>query len=806
MESMNASEMNTNESQTTKQGCGPVVLFVFASLWVILLSGLDLFVHWSIEQTLFENAHGIYDFRWIFQAIYASLMILSIFLLVHFVKIPRLKITFRLWLVGSVFAAVCIPLRFIPLTAQQQTSLIQIGLLAIAIFVTLFFRKKRTEELSTPVPTQNYGLIALVVALMAVSWVLFGALGSWEDTLLNLVSGVLFGILSSLWIYDFLLNYTQHRDRDLRVSDFLLDGFVIFLFLLIMTAGLSINGSQVVMVITLPITGWLLAAVSVLSQGTRGKGVWGVGIIAAAAFSLPLIWFDMDELFLLISSTPGETFEWASQSAWFSFLVAVMAVIIIMINFKGFKNLMLPAWLNPVLVGVSIAALGVVYFVFGQVGWYGEKSFVVMKDQAVFDSVNASADISTKRTQVFTQLVELSDRTQMEIRAGLDARGAKYTPYYLVNGIETPGGIITRTWLLSQPGVDRILESPVLRPLHKTPAVSTGSMSAGPSSPGWNLTMIGADRVWKELNVTGKGIIIGQSDSGVDGAHVQLAASYRGKTEGDAYNWLDPWNQSTSPTDIGGHGTATLGLIVGKDTGVAPDAQWYACVNLARNLGNPAHYLDCMQFMLAPYPQRGDPFKDGDPSKGAMVLNNSWGCPTVEGCDANVFLPAVNALDAAGIFVSSAAGNTGYYGCASVTDPLAIYGNVFTAGSINSSGALSAFSSLGPVIVDGSGRIKPDIAAPGEDIVSSFPLNTYQSASGTSFAGPHVAGVVALMWSANPSLIGQTAPTRQILEQTASPMTQQIPACAETKTGPNNAVGYGILNAYEAVKAAIAYK
>ena len=93
--------------------------------------------------------------------------------------------------------------------------------------------------------------------------------------------------------------------------------------------------------------------------------------------------------------------------------------------------------------------------------------------------------------------------------------------------------------------------------------------------------------------------------------------------------------------------------------GVAPDAQWIACVNLERNLGNPPLYLNCMQFMLAPFPHNGDPLKDGDPTRAAYVLNNSWGCPTLEGCDAESLRPAVDALRKAGIFVAVSAGNDG---------------------------------------------------------------------------------------------------------------------------------------------------
>ena len=93
--------------------------------------------------------------------------------------------------------------------------------------------------------------------------------------------------------------------------------------------------------------------------------------------------------------------------------------------------------------------------------------------------------------------------------------------------------------------------------------------------------------------------------------------------------------------------------------GIAPDAQWIGCVNLERNLGDPPLYLDCMQFMLAPFPQGGDALKDGDPTRAADVLNNSWGCPTLEGCDAESLRPAVDALRAAGVFVAVSAGNDG---------------------------------------------------------------------------------------------------------------------------------------------------
>jgi subtilisin family serine protease len=452
-------------------------------------------------------------------------------------------------------------------------------------------------------------------------------------------------------------------------------------------------------------------------------------------------------------------------------------------------------------VPVSLALLVWIAFIavfalVGQPGWYGEQLFVVFKDQADVSSAKSIQDYGHRRLAVYHTLVSQAENSQANLRQALNALGIRFTPYYLVNGLEVNAGPLVRLWLLTRPEVDRVLDSPHLRPLPGPIPVAQGTQSA-PASPQWNLTMEQANLVWDELKVTGKGVIVGQSDSGVDGQHPELSAQYVGRNGQNDYAWLDPWFGSREPVDIGGHGTHTLGSILGKTVGVAPNAQWIGCVNLARNLGNPALYLNCMQFMLAPYPQDGDPFKDGRPERGAHVLNNSWGCPDVEGCDAAVFLPAVRALSAAGIFVVVSAGNDGEYGCASLDNPPAIYADVFSVGAVDASGNRASFSSLGPVTIDGSQRFKPDLVAPGERVLSAFPQGTYEIESGTSMAGPQVVGVVALMWSANPKLIGDIDRTRQILIESARPYSGTISAC-----GPANTAGYGIVNAYRAVQAA----
>ncbi|HLO16705.1 MAG TPA: S8 family serine peptidase, partial [Anaerolineales bacterium] len=521
------------------------------------------------------------------------------------------------------------------------------------------------------------------------------------------------------------------------------------------------------------------------------------GLLTAAG----LIFFDPTELTIVLGDEIGIALKAVGFAIGLGLAVGLVALVIQYLT-RASRGSGVVRALGAVGAVAAWVVVILLFFADGNHGFYGDRLFVILKDQADLSSVRQIQDIDARRTAAYQMLTKKANETQAGLRKTFDNLGVKYTPYYLVNALEVRGGTLVRLYLLSRPEVDRVIPSPHLRP--GAPGASLASSGGASPPPGiqWNVSMIGADKVWEEFGVRGKGIVVGQSDSGADVSHPEIHDRYRGNTEGNDYNWFDPWNHKPAPYDDNGHGTHTLGTILGQNgIGIAPDATWFACANLNRNLGNPALYLDCMQFMLAPFPQNGNPFTDGDPTRAADVLNNSWGCPELEGCDPNALLAGANHLRDAGIFVAVSAGNDGP-NCSTINAPLSLYDSVFSVGAIDQSGDIADFSSRGPVTADGSGRIKPDIVAPGVDVLSSVPGGGYARESGTSMAGPHVVGAVALLWSADPSLIGDIDRTEQLLIQSADPYTGNKFGCFEGNI-PNDAYGYGILDVYQAVKEAL---
>jgi subtilisin family serine protease len=222
-----------------------------------------------------------------------------------------------------------------------------------------------------------------------------------------------------------------------------------------------------------------------------------------------------------------------------------------------------------------------------------------------------------------------------------------------------------------------------------------------------------------------------------------------------------------------------------------------------RGAGTPATYAECFQWFLAPTDGGG---QNPDPSKAPHVINNSWGCPPEEGCvDPLVLNAAVEAAKAAGIVVVVSAGNAGP-DCSTVNDPPAIYASSFSVGATDDLDGIAGFSSRGPVTVDGSVRFKPDVSAPGVNIRSSTNTGnkSYGYGSGTSMAGPHVAGLVALVLSARPDLAGQVDRVEEIIRASCVPLTTAEGCGGDSDQDvPNHTFGRGRIDALAAVTRAL---
>jgi len=441
---------------------------------------------------------------------------------------------------------------------------------------------------------------------------------------------------------------------------------------------------------------------------------------------------------------------------------------------------------------------------------------IVLADQADVSSALTLHGKGAKGERVVALLRAKAASTQGPILAMLAAEGIPHRAFWVANMIWAQGdsGLVAR--LAARPDVARIAANPQVR-MALPPTTDAGAWTDSVDAVETNLTHVRAPEVWA-AGFTGQGVVVGNQDTGMDWDHPALKNQYRGwdgATASHAYNWHDAIHavaganvcgaNSPEPCDDHGHGTSTTGIAVGSDgaanqIGMAPGARWIGCRNMDAGAGTPATYAECFQFFLAPTDLAG---ANPNPALAPDVINNSWGCPPEEGCtDPNVLRTVVENTRAAGIVVVVSAGNSGP-GCSTVSDPAAIYDASFTVGStLKTTDSPSSFSSRGPVVVDGSNRLKPDIAAPGSSIRSSTPGGGYGTGSGTSFAGPHVAGLVALMISAEPGLAGEVDAIEELIRSSAvHPASTGTCGGIPAGTFPNNTFGYGRIDARAAVPA-----
>jgi len=454
-------------------------------------------------------------------------------------------------------------------------------------------------------------------------------------------------------------------------------------------------------------------------------------------------------------------------------------------------------------------------WVLGRAATEPTEFLVLLAEQA---DLSAAASLPTKLEKgryVYETLTGLAARTQEPVLLDLKQRGVAHQPFWVANMIWVRGDLAAVQAMAARADVLRIDANPTVR--MSEPAVSLSTQAVqGPSAIEWNISKVHAPDVWA-AGFTGQGVVIGGQDTGYQWDHPALKRQYRGWNGTAAshdYNWHDAIRSgggscgpdSPFPCDDYGHGTHTMGTMVGDDgasnqIGVAPGARWIGCRNMDQGNGTPTTYSECYQWFIAPTKLDGT---GADPAMAPDVINNSWGCPPSEGCiDPSVLRTVVQNVRTAGILTVHSAGNSGS-ACSTISEPAAIYAESFTVGATNSSDAIASFSSRGPVTVDGSNRKKPNVSAPGVGIRSSVPTSTYAGGwNGTSMAGPHVAGAVALLISAYPWLAGNVDALENILERSAVHLTTTQGCGGDTSSSvPNNVYGWGRIDALAAYNAA----
>lgn len=355
-----------------------------------------------------------------------------------------------------------------------------------------------------------------------------------------------------------------------------------------------------------------------------------------------------------------------------------------------------------------------------------------------FKSINKKS----RRQEINRALRDTADKTQKPLNDFLNKKKAtKIIPFWIFNGMAAT---------LRADQVDELAQRPEVKSLrldslHRLPP---RPLPAAASVPEWNLDAINAPALWAR-RFTGAGVVIASMDTGVDAGHPDLASRWRG----GGNSWFDPHGEHATPYDQDGHGTQTMGVMVGGDAGgtsigVAPGASWIA-VKLYNDAG-----ITTDSFIHLGFQWLLDPDSNPGTDDAPDVVNNSWGYDQRVNECVTEFQPDVQVLKAAGIAVVFSAGNGGPGASTSVSP--ANYPEGFAVGGVDETLTVTLSSSRGPSACDGA--IFPEIVAPGANIRTAdltfggVNPDPYATLSGTSFAAPHVSGAMALLLSASPQL------------------------------------------------------
>ena len=446
---------------------------------------------------------------------------------------------------------------------------------------------------------------------------------------------------------------------------------------------------------------------------------------------------------------------------------------------------------------------------------------IIFKAQIDRNELNAKAshfkNKQARREFVINELKLFSEKSQHEVLSIINSekRNGKVsdiTTHWLSNSITctTTKDVIyelskRNDILMIGHNVDR---NALLTDNSQPTTVNTDGTKAEPEITS-SLIQINAPEVW-EQGYTGEGVLVAILDTGVNYEHPDLADHlWDGGTQypNHGYNSYDDNNNTM---DNRGHGTHCAGIICGdgtsgKQTGVAPNVT-LMCVKTLNDNGNTNANAICsgMEFAV---------------EHGAQILSMSLGIANSSISDRTMLRQTcVNTLEAGVIAAVSAGNDGGSMNTNPIPNNVRVPSScpapwihpdqqvnagetscVVSVGSVNDNDIVSVFSSRGPVTWQetsygdypydpGIGLIRPDICAPGSDIISlNYSDDGYAKSSGTSQAAPSVAGVMCLMLSKKPEMTPEEI--SMVLENSAFKISEN----------KNNDTGSGRVDALAAI-------
>ena len=305
------------------------------------------------------------------------------------------------------------------------------------------------------------------------------------------------------------------------------------------------------------------------------------------------------------------------------------------------------------------------------------------------------------------------------------AAGRKPRPYRVYRNL----GLILGT--VDTKGFKALKKDSAVKAVNEVPELSlirpVAAATAGPAKgPTWGVKRLKADKLWAK-GITGKGVIVGHLDTGIDGKHPALKGAIAKFAQFDD---LGDEVLGAKPTDSGDHGTHTAGTIAGRtfkgaQFGVAPEAMLASAMVIEG--GNViARILAGMDWIIG---------------EGARILSMSLGLRGFQ----EDFLPLMQAIRNRGILPVIASGNEGPGTSRSPGN----YDIVLSVGAMDQADMVADFSSS-QRFTRPQDPLVPDIAGPGVDTLSALPGGGFGTMSGTSMATPHIAGLAALLWQAKP--------------------------------------------------------